>query len=414
MRSPAANGALAGCRVLELGGIVAGGFAGRLLADFGAQVVKVEAPEGDAVRALGERYRGKSLYAASLFRNKLLAAIDLRHPGGQEVARRLATRCDVLIENFRPGTLEKWGLGYHDLSRSNPGLVMVRVSGFGQHGPYSDRPGYGVIGEAVSGLRHIIGDPDRPPGRAAIPLTDYIAGLYGALGALVALRYRDETGKGQLVDTALYECAFSLMEPHVPAYDKLGKIAGRAGSRLPGSAPNNLYASRDGRWVHISAPDDALFERLAAAIGQPGLARDARFLGRQARGANADALDGIIAGWCGAHDLAEIEHALHSAKVPATRIFDMADIFSDPHYRAREMLIAVPDAELGSVTLAAPVPKLSASPAGIRHSGGRIGQDTRRVLAEFAGMTPPEVEQLVASGAVYCDQAAPASGEAAP
>jgi len=231
------EGPLAGTRVLELGSTVAGPFCGRLLADFGAEVIKIEPAEGDAVRTMGKRFHGKSLYAASIFRNKSLVCLDLREPRGQEIARKLAAKSDVLIENFRPGGLEKWGLGYDRLSAENPGLVMVRISGFGQDGPYGQRAGYGVIGEAVSGLRHVTGDPDRPPARIAVSLTDCITGLYGAFGATLALLARGKTGRGQVVDAALYECAFSFMEPHVPAYDKLGAVAMRTGSRLPDSTP---------------------------------------------------------------------------------------------------------------------------------------------------------------------------------
>ena len=394
------EGPLAGTRVLELGSTVAGPFCGRLLADFGAEVIKIEPAEGDAVRTMGKRFHGKSLYAASIFRNKSLVCLDLREPRGQEIARKLAAKSDVLIENFRPGGLEKWGLGYDRLSAQNPGLVMVRISGFGQDGPYGQRAGYGVIGEAVSGLRHVTGDPDRPPARISVSLTDCITGLYGAFGATLALLARGRTGRGQVVDAALYECAFSFMEPHVPAYDKLGAIAMRTGSRLPDSTPNNLFVSRDGQFIHITAMGDAIFRRLVECMGQPELAQDARFAKAVDRSTNHEAIDDLIARWTAKHDLATLEKALHEAAVPATRIFTIADIFGDPHYRARGMLATIPDDDMGTVTVAAPVPRLSATPASIRHAGRKVGQDTRRVLQDVAGLTNEELDVLQRDGII--------------
>lgn len=397
--SPAA---LAGFRVLEMGSTVAGPFCGRLLADFGAEVIKVEPAEGDAVRSMGKRFHGKSLYAASIFRNKSLISVDLRTREGQDIIRKIVEHCDVVVENFRPGGLEKWGLGYESLARINPGLVMVRISGFGQSGPYSQRAGYGVIGEAVSGLRHITGDPDRPPARVAVSMTDYITGLYGAFGAVMALLARNRTGRGQYVDSALYECAFSFMEPHIPAYEKLGHVAMRAGARLPDSTPNNLYSTRDQQFIHITAMGDAVFKRLAAAMAQPELATEDRYRTAVARNEYHTELDDIISRWTGRHDLQQLEAMLQEATVPATRIFTMADIFRDPHYRARGMLVAAPDDDLGSITMAAPVPRLSHTPGRIRKSGNRIGQDTRRVLIELAGLSVPEVERLAADGVICC------------
>ena len=267
-----AQGPLAGYRVLELGSTVAGPFCGRLFADFGAEVIKVEAADGDPVRTMGSRYRDKSLWAASIFRNKSLIACrpaQAARPGTHENAGRQVRFPD---REFPPGSLEAWGLGYEALAKINPGLIMVRISGYGQTGPYRERPGYGVICEAVSGIRHITGDPDRPPGRIATSTTDYITGLYAAFGAMVALQSRHQTGRGQVIDAALYEGAFSFMEPHVPAFEKLGIVAMRAGSRLPGNAPNNLYPTADEQYIHITAASDAVFRRIAKAIGEPALA----------------------------------------------------------------------------------------------------------------------------------------------
>ena len=394
---------LHGYRVLELGSTVAGPFCGRLFADFGAHVIKVEPAEGDPVRSMGKRFEGKSLYAASIFRGKQLISIDLRTPDGQALVRKLAAKCDFLIENFRPGALEAWGLGYDALSAVNPGLIMIRISGYGQTGPYSQRPGYGVICEAVSGLRHLTGDPDRPPGRMATSTTDYITGLYAAFGAMIALDVRHRTGKGQIIDAALYEGAFSFMEPHVPAFDKLGLVAQRAGSRLPGNTPNNLYPTRDDQYMHITAASDGVFKRVAAVIGRPDLATDTRYSTATARAENEDALDEIIAAWTRSHDAAELETRLHEASVPAARIYTVADIFDDPHYAARGMLARIDDEELGSVTVPAVVPKLTATPGSISHAGRRIGQDTREVLREIAGLTDAEISALEEKHVIACD-----------
>jgi crotonobetainyl-CoA:carnitine CoA-transferase CaiB-like acyl-CoA transferase len=394
---------LNGYRVLELGSTVAGPFCGRLLADFGAEVIKIEPADGDPLRSMGKRSEGKSLYAASLFRNKQLVSVDLRKPEGQEIARRLAAKSDFLIENFRPGAMEAWGLGYEALSALNPGLIMIRISGYGQTGPYSQRPGYGVICEAVSGLRHLTGDPDRPPGRIATSTTDYITGLYAAFGAMLALEVRHRTGKGQVIDAALYEAAFSFMEPHVPAFDKLGTIAMRAGSRLPGNTPNNLYPTGDGQYIHITAASDAVFKRVAAVLGQPELVDDTRFASAVARAQNEDALDEIISRWTRTLDSAALEQKLHAAAVPAARIYTVADIFADPQYKARGMLARVPGGELGPVAMPAVVPKLAGTPGELHHAGRRIGEDTARVLRAVAGYPDDEIAQLQANGVIACD-----------
>jgi len=402
MAAAAANrpGALAPYRVLELGSLVAGPFCGSFLADFGAEVIKLEQIEGDPVRAIGERVEGKSLFGASMMRNKRLLAVDLRAPEGQAIVRELVSRCDVVIENFRPGMLERWGLAWEALRAIKPSLVMVRLSGYGQDGPYSPRPGYGVIGEAISGLRYLIGDEDRPPARVALPLTDYIAGLYAALGTLVALDHRNRSGEGQCVDATLYEAAFSFLRSEVPTYDKTGKIAKRAGSKLPGHVPNNLYATRDGGHIHITAGNDSVFRRLCGAMGQPGLADDPRFADGVARTANGDEIDRIIGAWVGRHALDEAEKLLVDAEVVASRIYSVEDIFKDPHFRARGMLPAVPDDELGTLVLPGVVPKLTATPGRIARTGGAIGRDSREVLLEHTSLTPDEIQALEAKGVV--------------
>ncbi len=387
-----------GIRVLELGTTIAGPFCARLLADFGAEVIKVEPAEGDPIRVSGKRYKNKPLYASSLMRNKKLIVIDLRTEDGQNLVRQFVKKCDVVIENFRPGTLEKWGLGYEVLSKIKPGLVLVRVSGYGQTGPYSQRPGYGVVCEAVGGLRHVTGDADRPPARANIGLTDCITGLYAAFGTLMALRHRDRTGEGQVVDTALYECAFSFMEAHIGAYDKTGYVVGREGAGHSSSVVNNLFQTRDGHYVHIQGSQTNSFRRLCLAMGRADILEDARFNTRLERVKNGDEMDGLVAAWVGERDYEAVERELSAEDVVFTRIYTMVDIFADPHFKARQMILDVPDEELGTVAMAAPVPRLTRTPGTITGSGGRIGRDTFEVLENILGLTAEEIRRL------ECDQ----------
>lgn len=403
------HGPLTGIRVLEIGSTVAGPFCGRMLADFGAEVIKVEPSEGDPVRTMGLQHDGHSLYAASIFRNKKLISIDLRRPEGHALVRALAAKSDVVVENFKPGTLEAWGLGWEQLSQVNSRLVMVRISGYGQDGPYAKRPGYGVICEAVSGMRYLTGDPDRPPSRVAVSLTDYITGLHAAYGTVMALMARQATGRGQFIDAALYECAFNFMEPWVPAFEKTGHVANRTGSRLPGSNPNNLYPTGDGSFILITAMADSLFKRLARVMEQPELADDPRFAKALARNAHAEALDEIIAAWTSRHPLATLEQKLTAASVPATRIYTMADIFADPHYAARGTIVAASDEAMGSVAMAGVVPRLSATPGGVRHAGRAVGQDTESVLGDVLGYDAARIAELVRSGVVARDARASAA-----
>lgn len=394
-------GPLAGCRVLEMGSTVSGPFCGRLLADFGAEVIKVEPPTGDPVRQMGRRSRGRSLYAASILRNKHLISVDLRTPAGQDVIKRLAKASDVIVENFRPGKLEEWNLGYDALSTVNTGLILVRISGYGQTGPYRHRPGYGVTSEAVGGLREITGEPDRPPSRVSISLTDCITGLYAAFGAVMALFSRTRTGTGQVVDAALYEGAFSFMEPHVPAFAELGSVPTRTGSRLPNSTPNNLYPTADGDFIHITAGNNATFERLAACMDAPELAVDERFRTPTARSRHEDDVDDVVADWTSRHPLPDLERKLDASAVPAARIFTLRDIFGDEHYKARDMLLETPDDVLGTVTLPGVVPVLSETPGVVRWAGREVGVDTRGVLERVAEFEPGEIDALVRQETVY-------------
>lgn len=402
MNAAANSMLLEGVKVLELGTTIAGPFCGRLLADFGAEVIKVEPLEGDPIRVSGKRYEGKPLYATSIMRNKQLIAVDLRTSAGQDLVRKLVAKCDVLIENFRPGTLEKWGLGYDDLSKINAGLIMVRISGYGQSGPYSSRPGYGVVCEAVGGLRYINGDPDHPPARSNIGLTDCITGLYSAFATVMALRFRERTGVGQVVDSALYECAFSFMEPHIPAYEKLGFVVEREGSAHAGSVVNNLYETRDGEYIHIQGSQTNSFRRLCLAIGRADMLEDVRYNTRLERVKNAEEVDAIVGEWVGARSYSEVEQALSGGDVVFTRIYSMADIFKDPHYRARGMLATAPDEDMGTVTVAAPVPRLSKTPGRIARTGGSVGRDTRSVLKGLLGMSDAQVDALAGDRIVSC------------
>jgi crotonobetainyl-CoA:carnitine CoA-transferase CaiB-like acyl-CoA transferase len=389
---------------------VAGPFCSRLLADFGADVIKIEQAEGDAIRTFSHRNRGRSLYNTSIQRSKRIASINLRTDEGRALVRRLCEGADIVVENFRPGTLERWGLGYDELSAANPGLIMVRVSGFGQDGPYSERGGYGVVCEAVSGLREITGHPDRPPPRVATSMADYIAGLYGAFGAVMAILERERTGQGQVVDSALYEGSFSFMEPHIPVFQQLNIVAQRAGPRLPGNAPNSIFTTRDGGNIVIAASNDAIFRRLADLMGKPELKDDPRFATAVARAEHTEACEEAVAVWAAGLDLADVEAALDEAKVPAARIYSVADIFQDPHYRDREMLVDVEDEVLGPVTVTGVVPKLSRTPGAVRWAGRDIGADTAQVLSEELGINDEDLRSL-AKGGVIAGPSLPDEGE---
>ena len=379
-RSP--SGPLAGLRVIEICSTIAGPACTRLLGDFGAEVIKIEPPEGDPVRQMGQHVGEVSLYAASLLRNKRSVVLDLKKPDDLQAARTLISTADVLVENNRPGVMERLGLGYEALSATNPGLVMVRISGFGQDGPYAARPGYGAICEAVGGVRHMTGDPDRPPARVALATTDYLSSVYAAFGALAALREREHSGRGQVVDVALYETAFTQMEPIVPAYDKLGTVPKREGPNLPRMAPNSLYPTRDGGYVLIAANSNPTFERLIRLMGREDLMQDERFASIRARGepAHARALDAQISAWSSSFEGTELEAMLLAAEVPSSRVYTIADIYQDPHFAAREMLQQVPHPQLGHTTQVGVVPRLSATPGQIRHTGPALGADTDAVL----------------------------------
>jgi crotonobetainyl-CoA:carnitine CoA-transferase CaiB-like acyl-CoA transferase len=395
------DGPLTGIRVLELGSFVAGPFAGQLLADLGAEVIKVESPEpGDPMRRWGVLLDGRSIWWSALARNKRLVAVDLRSDAGRAVVRRLALTCDVVLENFTPGRLEEWGLDYEGLSKEQPRLVMTRVSGFGQTGPRAAEPGFGSIGEAMGGLRELTGSPDRPPARAAVSMGDQITGMFAAFGTLAALRQVDRDGRGQVVDVAIYEAVFALMESLVADYELAGDVRTRSGGTLPGVAPSNAYPTADGRMVMIAANADAIFTRLAAAIGRPELATDPRYATHVARGTRMAEIDELVMAWTRTLDFDAIDKALEDAAVPHGLIYRAPDMLEDPQYRARGTIQRVHDALLGrEVPMADVVPRLTRTPGRIRWPGADVGAHTDEVLAEL-GLDAAERQALVDAGVI--------------
>ena len=401
MTNPSASQPLAGLKVLELGNMIAAPFCTRILAEFGADVTKIEDPKGgDQLRQWRKMYKGTSLWWLAQARNKRSLAIDLRAREGQEIVRALAARSDVVVENFRPGTLERWGIGWEALQAANPGLVMVRLSGYGQTGPYKDRPGFGVVGEAMGGMRFVTGYPDHPPVRMGISIGDSIAALYGAIGALIALHHRKVNGgTGQVVDIALYEAVFSMMESLVPEFDVLGFVRERAGNALPGIVPSNTYPTRDGKYVIIGANGDKIFKRLMHAIGRADLAQDPSLAANDGRVARTEELDRVIGDWTAAHPLEHVLSVLERAEVPSGKVYDVRDIVSDPHYAAREMIEqhTLPDGR--SVKLPAIVPKLARTPGRTRWLGPRLGEHTDEVLGEL-GYDASRRAELRAAGVI--------------
>lgn len=376
---------LAGVKVVELGTLIAGPSCARLLAEFGAEVVKIESPEGgDQLRQWRKMYDGTSLWWYAQGRNKKSVTVNLRDAEGQDIVRKLAADADIVVENFRPGALEKWNLGWDALSALNPGLVMVRLSGYGQSGPYRDRPGFGSIAEAMGGMRYVTGYADRPPVRLGISIGDSIAALYGAMGALLALRQREVNGgKGQVVDVALYEAVFGMMESLLPEFDVLNFVRERAGNALPGIVPSNTYPTRDGGFVIVGANNDAIFKRMMIAIGRDDLARDPALATNAGRVPRTEELDNAIGAWTQRHGLAEVLAALEAAEVPATRIYDAADIAADPHYRERGMIEehTLPDGR--PVKLPGIVPRLTETPGTTRWTGPALGAHTDEVLEKL-------------------------------
>ncbi|MBX6350361.1 MAG: CoA transferase [Clostridia bacterium] len=395
------RGPLQGVTVVELGSLIAGPFCGRLLGDLGARVIKVEPPgKGDPLREWSLVTDHGSLWSMVQSRNKESVAVDLRREAGQALVRRLLTKADLVVENFRPGRLEAWRLGPDDVWPLHPRLIYVRISGFGQTGPYRDRPGFGSIAEAMGGLRYITGFPDRPPLRVGVSLGDAVAALYAAMGALAALWRRRETGRGEVVDVALYEAVFSLLESILPEYGYAGLVRERQGNALLGAAPSNTYRTRDGIWMTIGANADSIFRRFAQAIGRPELPEDPRFRDNQARRAHVDELDAIIQDWVGRHDAGDVWKILNEAGVPAGPVYSVKDIAEDPQYRARAMILPVEVPGVGTVLMPGVVPRFAREPGGVDWPGPRLGEHTRKVLEGDLGLGGAEVDRLARDGVI--------------
>jgi formyl-CoA transferase len=388
------TGPLAGLKVIELGTLIAGPFCARILAEFGAEVIKIEAPEGgDQLRQWRKMYQGTSLWWYVQARNKKSITVNLRDAEGQEIVRKLAREADIVVENFRPGALEKWNIGWEQLSAINPRLIMVRLSGFGQDGPYRDKPGFGVVGESMGGMRYVTGYPDRPPVRLGISIGDSVAALHGVIGAMMALHQRNANGgRGQVVDVALYESIFNLMESLIPEFDVLGFKRERAGNALPGITPSNTYATRDGKFVIIGANNDAIFKRLMTTMGRSDLANDATLATNAGRVPRTAELDRAIEDWTRTHDLDAVLAALDAADVPAGRVYDADDILRDTHYAARKMIEQwkLPDGK--PMKIPGVVPKLSDTPGGTRWLGPSLGEHNDDVLGRLGYSDAERVE----------------------
>jgi len=381
-------------KVVELGQLIAGPFAGKFFADFGAEVIKIEPPEGDPLRKWRKLHQGTSLWWYVQNRNKKSVTADLRVPEGQEIVRRIAANADVVIENFRPGTLEKWGLGYEELAAGNPGLVMLRLSGFGQSGPYRDQAGFGAIGESMGGLRYVTGFPDRPPVRPNLSIGDALASLHGVIGVLMALHHREANGgKGQVVDVALYEAVFNMMEGALPEYDMFKESRERTGSNLTGIVPSSTYLTRDGQHVVIGANANSIFKRLMNMIGRPDLADDPALADNAGRAERGDELDAAIGAWTAAHSTDEVMKNLNEAQVPNGKIYSMADIANDAQYLARDMIRQVRLRDGTPLKVPGIVPRLSETPGDIEWAGPALGEHTAEVLAAH-GYSKTEITAL--------------------
>ncbi len=393
------NGALVGIRVIELGQLIAGPFCAQLLGDMGAEIIKVEPPgQGDPMRDWG---RGDDkVWWEVVARNKKAVSANLRVPEGQDIVRQLIKQADILIENFKPGTLEKWGLGPDILHAANPGLIIVRISGYGQTGPYSTRAGFGGIGEAMGGWRHIVGDPDRAPSRMGISIGDTLAATYGCMGALAALHARQRTGKGQIVDSALYEAVLQVMESVVPEYDHSGYIRERSGSFLPGIAPSNVYKCSDGDYL-IGANQNAVFARLCEAMAMPELARNPRYIDHVSRGTHQIELDALIEDWTRTRTIAEVEALMITHSIPAGKIFRAPEMLEDPHFQAREAIIEVETSRWGTLRMQNAFPKLSDTPSAVRTPAPEsIGQDNAEIYGTLLGLDAKALAMLEDKGIV--------------
>jgi crotonobetainyl-CoA:carnitine CoA-transferase CaiB-like acyl-CoA transferase len=398
-----AQGALDGLRLIELGQLIAGPFCGQLMADHGAEVIKIEPPhrpgdvaEGDPMRQWG---RGKPLWFPVVGRNKKTITLNLRDSRGQELLRKLVKKSDFLLENFRPGTLEKWGLGYDTLSADNPGLIMIRVSGYGQTGPYAPRAGYGSIGEAMGGIRNLAGDPSTPPSRVGLSIGDSLAATFACLGAIMALHHRHRTGQGQVVDSAIYEAVLAMMESTVPEYTEAGFVRERTGSILPGVAPSNAYPCSDGD-ILIGANQNSVFARLAEAMGRPELAKDPRYATHLARGENQDELDTLISDWTRPQPSADVLDLMETHGVPAGKIYKAPDMLADPHFAAREALVKVAHPDFANLVMQNVFPKLSATPGKVNWPGQPMGAHNHEIYNELLGLSDDDIRGLAQEGVI--------------
>ena len=393
------TGALQGLRVVEMGQLIAGPFCGQLLGDMGADVIKVEPPgAGDPMREWGQG--ADKVNWEVIARNKRSVSANLRIPQGQALVKRLIAKADILIENFKPGTLEKWGLGPDVLHAENPGLIIARMSGYGQTGPYSDRAGFGGIGEAMGGWRYIVGEPDRPPSRMGVSIGDTLTASYGAMGVLAALHVRDKTGFGQVVDAALYESVLQAMESLIPEYDRSGLIRERSGSFLPGIAPSNVYSCKDGEYM-IGANKDSLWKRLAEAMSRPELGDDPRYATHVARGKNQIELDALINDWTKTLTIAQVDALMIEYSIPAGKVYRAPEMLDDPHYAAREAIIEVETERFGKLKMQNAFPKLSATPSSVRRPAPAVvGQHNAEVYGELLGLGESQLTELQKAGAI--------------
>lgn len=396
------RGPLSDLRVIELGTLLAGPYCGQLLGDLGAEVIKVEPPAGgDPLRGWGrEKFNGKSLWWPVVARNKKAITLDLRRQEGQELLKELVKKADFLLENFRPETLEKWNLGYKELSAVQPGLIMIRVSGYGQTGPYARRAGFGAIGEAMGGLRYVVGDPSTPPSRMGISIGDSLAATFACIGALSALHYREKTGRGQVVDSAIYEAVLNMMESLVTEYDKTGHIRERTGAILPNVAPSNVYPTKDGSMVLIAANQDTVFARLAHAMEQPELALQTEYATHEGRGEHQAELDALVSRWTATRTRDEVLSRMEQFGVPAGLIYRAPDMLRDPQFLARDAIVAVPHRDFGTLKMQNVAPKLSETPGGIHRESPELGEHNDEIYLQLLGLSKERYGRLKADNVI--------------
>ena len=395
-------GPLSDLRVVEMGQLLAGPFCGQLLADFGAEVIKLEPPgTGDPMRQWGrEKSHGKSLWWPVVARNKKSVTCNLRSEEGQALARKIIADADIVVENFRPGTLERWGLGFDEMREINPRLIMARVTGYGQNGPYAPRAGFGSIGEAMGGIRYVTGNADMPPSRAGISLGDSLAAVFATIGVLTAVHHRERTGRGQLVDSAIYEAVLAMMESLLPEYAIGGYQRERTGSVLPNIAPSNVYPTKGGEMILVAANQDSVFGRLATAMDRPDLIDNPLYSDHAARGANMVELDDIIGAWTATRGTDEVLDILHEAGVPAGRIYTARDMFDDPHFKAREAIVRLAHPDFGEIPMAGVVPKLSDSPGSVNHPGPELGEHNSEIYGRLLGISESDRVALAERGII--------------